>query len=210
MRTFGQAGVIALMAVTFSATGVAVATGFDVVVVTATVDGKAGHWVTSRSATPEPTPAIGATTPSATPSAEPVIPATTNKAKSVLVVAAVGGLVGVGGFAVAAFVQDSTTGGVSGSAEAMTPATVTGAQVGTLLPGEKAYVTLTLFNQNANVKIRLVSVTGADPLLPTLAVSEANFPYKLTDAVKMKDDTDIRCQAMTFHTTWTAQFQAVR
>jgi len=160
-----------------------------------------------------------------------------NKAKSVLIVATVGALMGAGGFAVASFVQDSTTGGVSGSAEAMTPATVTGAQVGTLLPGEKAYVTLTLSNPNANVKIKLVSVTpgdvvidtvgnvadkpycqgqlelsvaGADPLLPTLAVSEANFPYKLTDAVKMKEDTDIRCQGMTFHTTWTAQFQAVR
>jgi hypothetical protein len=160
-----------------------------------------------------------------------------NKAKSVLIIATVGALVGVGGFAVAAFVQDSTTGGVSGSAEAMVPATVTGAQTGTLLPGEKGYVTLTLSNPNANVKIKLLTVTpgevvidsvtnpvdtaychgqielstaGANPLLPTLAVSEANFPYKLTDAVKLKDDTDIRCQAMTYHTTWTAQFQAVR
>jgi hypothetical protein len=35
------------------------------------------------------------------------------KAKSVLVVAAIGTTLGVGGFAVAAFVQDSTAGGVS-------------------------------------------------------------------------------------------------
>ncbi|WHT22525.1 hypothetical protein N8J89_16110 [Crossiella sp. CA-258035] len=159
------------------------------------------------------------------------------KAKPVIVVAAIGTILGLASFALAAFVQDSTTGSVSGSAEAMTPATVTGAQTGTLLPGEKGYVTLTLSNPNANVKIKLLSVTpgevvidtvaniadkpycqsqlelstaGADPLLPTLAVSEANFPYKLTDAVKLKDDTDIRCQAMTYHTTWTAQFQAVR
>jgi hypothetical protein len=76
MRTFHQTGVIALMAITFSATGVAVATGFDVVVVTATVEGKAGTWEPGRSATPEPTPAIEAT-PSATPSAQPVIPAAT-------------------------------------------------------------------------------------------------------------------------------------
>ena len=51
-------------------TGVAVATGFDLVVVTATVDGKAGDWGPSRSITPEPTPAVGATRPFATPSAE--------------------------------------------------------------------------------------------------------------------------------------------
>ncbi|WP_410644327.1 hypothetical protein [Amycolatopsis sp. lyj-346] len=38
---------------------------------------------------------------------------------------------------------------MSGSAEAMTPATVTGAQVGTLLPGEKAYVTLTVTQADA-------------------------------------------------------------
>jgi hypothetical protein len=30
------------------------------------------------------------------------------------------------------------------------------------------------------------------------------------DAVKLKADNDIRCQAMTFHSTWPAQFQATR
>ncbi len=55
-----------------------------------------------------------------------------------------------------------------------------------------------------------LSTAGADLLMPTLAVSEANFPFALREAVKLKDDTDIRCQGMTFHTTWTAQFQAVR
>ncbi|WP_414942731.1 hypothetical protein [Amycolatopsis sp. cmx-11-51] len=161
----------------------------------------------------------------------------TKRAKPVIVVAVAGTVFGLSGFAIASFVQDSTAGGVSGSAEAMSPATVTGAQTGVLLPGEKGYVILTLSNPNANVKIKLVSVTagqvvidtvanetdkpycqgqlelstaGADPLQPTLAVSEANFPYKLTDAVTLKPDTDIRCQAMTYHTTWITQFQAVR
>jgi hypothetical protein len=161
----------------------------------------------------------------------------TRKAKSVLVIAIIGTMLGIGGFAIAAFVQNSTADNVSGSAETFSPATVTGAQTGTLLPGEKAYVTLTLTNPNANVKAKLLSVTpgdvvidtvanpadttychdqitlstaGADPLLPTLAVSEANYPYKLTDAVTLKDDTDNRCQAMKYHTTWTAQFQAAR
>ncbi|WP_433662373.1 hypothetical protein ACQPW1_09595 [Nocardia sp. CA-128927] len=161
----------------------------------------------------------------------------TKRVKALATIAAIGAILGVAGIAFAAFVQDSTTGGVGGSAEAMSPATVTGAQTGVLLPGEKAYVTLTLSNPNTNVKIKLVSIVagdvvidtvansadmsycrdqitlsaaGADPLLPTLAVSEANFPYKLTDAVILKDDTDIRCQAMTYRTTWTAQFQAVR
>jgi hypothetical protein len=159
------------------------------------------------------------------------------KAKSVFVIAAIGTMLGIGGFAIAAFVQDSTADNVSGSAEGFSPATVTGAQTGTLLPGETASVTLTLTNPNANVKAQLLSVTpgdvvidtvansadtaychdqielsaaGAAAIRPTLAVSEANYPYKLTDAVKLKEDTDLRCQAMTFHTTWTAQFQAVR
>lgn len=76
----------------------------------------------------------------------------TRKAKPVLVIAIIGTLLGIGGFAIAAFVQDSTADGVSGSAEAFSPATVTGAQTGTLLPGETAYVTLTLTNPNTNVK----------------------------------------------------------
>jgi hypothetical protein len=162
---------------------------------------------------------------------------TTSKIKSVLVIAATGTLLGIGGIAIAAFVQSSTAGPVAGSAESFSTVTVTGAQTGILLPGESAYVTLTLTNPNSNVKARLASITagevvidtvddsadtaychdqielstvGADPLFPTLAVSEANYPFKLTDAVKLKADTDIRCQAMTFHTTWTANFEAVR
>lgn len=159
------------------------------------------------------------------------------KIMPVFLTAAVGVILGVGGFALAAFVQDSTVDTVPGSAEAFVAATVTGAQTGTLLPGESALVTLTLTNPNSNVKARLLSITpgeafidtvgnpddaaychdqielstaGADLLMPTLAVSEANFPFALRNAVKLNADTDIRCQAMTFHTTWTAQFQAVR
>lgn len=162
---------------------------------------------------------------------------TTSRAKPVLVTAAVGTVLGLSGFAIAAFVQSTTTGPVAGSAESFSAVTVTGAQTGTLLPGESAFVTLTLTNPNSNVKAKLISITagevvidtvidtadtaychdqielstaGADPLFPTLAVSEANYPFKLTDAVTLKADTDIRCQAMTFHTTWTAQFEAVR
>jgi hypothetical protein len=157
--------------------------------------------------------------------------------KAVLVLAAIGILMGISGFAIAAFTQSSTTGPVAGSAESFSAVTITGAQTGTLLPSETAYVTLTLTNPNTNVKARLISITpgeviidtviddadsaychdqielsaaGADPLYPTLAVSEANYPFKLTDAVKLKADTDIRCQGMTFHTTWTAEFEAVR
>jgi hypothetical protein len=160
-----------------------------------------------------------------------------SKIKPVIVLAAVGTLLGVTGFAVATFVQSSTADPVTGSTESFTSVTVTGAQTGVLLPGEAAYVTLTLTNPNSNVKAKLVSVTageviidtignsvdtaycqgqiqlstaGADSLFPTLAVSEANYPFKLTDAVTLLADTDIRCQAMTFHTNWTAQFQAVR
>lgn len=157
--------------------------------------------------------------------------------RSVLLIAAFGTLMGVSGFAIATFAQVSTTGPVAGSAESFSAVTVSGAQTGTLLPGESAYVTLTLTNPNTNVKAKLTSITpgevvidsvldsadtaychgqielstvGADPLFPTLAVSEANYPFKLTDAVKLKADTDTRCQGMSFHTTWTAQFEAVR
>jgi hypothetical protein len=161
----------------------------------------------------------------------------TRKVKPVLVIAGVGTVLGISGFAAATFVQTSTADPVSGSTEAFTPATVTGAQTGVLLPGETAYVTLTLTNPNSNVKAKLTSVTpgnvvidtignsadtaychdqlelsaaGAATIMPTLAVSEANYPFKLTDAVKLKADTDTRCQAMTFHTTWTATFEAAR
>jgi hypothetical protein len=78
MRTVRRTIVIALTAISFSTTGLAVAAGFDLVVVTATVDGTTGNWGSSRSTTPEPASATGAPTPSATPSAEPVIPATTS------------------------------------------------------------------------------------------------------------------------------------
>jgi len=155
----------------------------------------------------------------------------------VLVISVVGAILSLVGIALAAFVQTSSVDHVSGSAESFVAATVTGAQTGTLLPGESALVTLTLTNPNSNVKARLLSIApgdvfidrvgdpadasychdqlelstaGADPLMPTLAVSEANFPFALSNAVKLKDDTDIRCQGMTFHTTWAAEFQAVR
>jgi len=62
---------MALTAITFSTTGSAVATGFDLIVVTATVDGTTGNWDPGRSAAPEP--AIEATTPAV----EPAIPAET-------------------------------------------------------------------------------------------------------------------------------------
>ena len=159
------------------------------------------------------------------------------KIKSVLAIATIGAILGVAGFALAAFIQSSSVDSVPGSAESFVAATVTGAQTGTLLPGESALVTLTLTNPNSNVKARLLSIApgevfidtvadpadsaycqgqielstaGADLLMPTLAVSEANFPFAIRNAVKLKDDTDIRCQAMTFHTSWTAEFQAVR
>ncbi len=159
------------------------------------------------------------------------------KIMSVVGIATVGTCLGIAGFVLAAFVQDSSVDSVPGAAETFVAATVTGAQTGTLLPGESALVTLTLTNPNSNVKARLLSIApgevfidtvanpadatychdqielstaGADLLMPTLAVSEANFPFALRNAVKLKDDTDIRCQGMTFHTSWTAQFQAVR
>ncbi len=161
----------------------------------------------------------------------------TMKTKAVLGTAALGTILGVGGFAIASFTQDSTVDSVAGSTETFVPAIVTGAQTGTLLPGESALVTLTLTNPNSNVKARLLSVApgqviidtvkdpadavycsgqialsvlGANPLMPTLAVSEANFPFAIKDAVMLKTDTDIRCQGMKFHTTWTTQFEAVR
>jgi hypothetical protein len=159
------------------------------------------------------------------------------KAISGVVAATIGTILGVGGFAFGSFIQTSNVDSVAGSSESFMGATVTGAQTGTLLPGESALVTLTLTNPNSNVKARLLNIApgevfidsvadpadatychdqlelsaaGADVLMPTLAVSEANFPFALREAVKLRDDTDIRCQGMSFHTTWTAQFQAVR
>ena len=155
------------------------------------------------------------------------------KVMSVLAIATMGTVVGAGGFAFASVVQDHGVGSASHSSGS-SRATITGIQVGTLLPGESALVTLFLSNPNSNVKARLLNITagevfidsvvdpananychdqlelsaaGADLLTPILAVSERNFPFALRKAVKLKADTDARCQGMTFHTTWTAQFR---
>ncbi|WP_143264108.1 hypothetical protein [Amycolatopsis kentuckyensis] len=64
-----------MTAITFSTTGSAVATGFDLIVVTATVDGATGNWGLAPSTAPEP--AIEATTLPVAAPAEPVIPART-------------------------------------------------------------------------------------------------------------------------------------
>ncbi|MEU8917371.1 hypothetical protein [Streptomyces nigrescens] len=135
-----------------------------------------------------------------------------------------------------AFIQQSTSGPVTGSAEEFAPITVTGGQTAPLLPGETADVTLTFTNPNSNVRAQLTSIAAGDVVvdtvanaddmtychgqielstvgvgpLPTLDLSQANLPFVLADAVKLKEDTDIRCQGMTFHTTWTVQAQAVR
>ncbi|MEJ8650724.1 hypothetical protein WKI65_32335 [Streptomyces sp. MS1.AVA.3] len=135
-----------------------------------------------------------------------------------------------------AFIQQSTSGPVTGSAEGFAPITVTGGQTVPLLPGETADVTLTFTNPNSNVRAQLISIAAGDVVvdtvanaddmtychdqielsiagvgpLPTLDLSQANLPFVLADAVKLKEDADIRCQGMTFHTTWTVQAQAVR
>ncbi|MEU9489183.1 hypothetical protein AB0D83_37050 [Streptomyces decoyicus] len=135
-----------------------------------------------------------------------------------------------------AFIQQSTSGPVTGSAEEFAPITVTGGQTAPLLPGETADVTLTFTNPNSNVRAQLISIAAGDVVvdtvanaddmtychdqielsiagvgpLPTLDLSQANLPFVLADAVKLKEDADIRCQGMTFHTTWTVQAQAVR
>ena len=147
-----------------------------------------------------------------------------------------GGGGGGGGSALAAFIQNPRVDSGRGRPETFFAATVTGSQAGTLLPGESAIVTLALTNPNSNVKARLVSVApgevfidsvsdptdaaychgqivlstvAVDPLMPTLAVSEVNFPFAVRDAVKLMEDTDARCQDMTFRTTWAARFHAV-
>jgi hypothetical protein len=134
------------------------------------------------------------------------------------------------------FIQQSTSGPVAGSAEYFAPITVTGGQTATLLPGETADVTLTFTNPNSNVRAQLTAIAAGDVVvdtvanaddmtychdqielstagvgpLPTLDLSQANLPFVLAAAVKLKEDSDIRCQGMTFHTTWTVQSQAVR
>ena len=155
------------------------------------------------------------------------------KIMSGLAIATMGPVLGVGGFAFASVIQHRSVDSVSRSSESFQGATVVGAQTGTLLPGESALVTFVLTTPS-NVKARLLHITprevfvdnvvdpadaaychdqlelspaGADRPMPTLAVSEPNFPFDLRWAVKLKDDTDVRCQGMTFHTTWTAQFR---
>ncbi|MDX6315718.1 MAG: hypothetical protein QOF84_1572 [Streptomyces sp.] len=159
------------------------------------------------------------------------------KIRNVLCITVATTVLGIG-VAIAAFTQESTSDPVAGTAESFAPITVTGAQTGKLrlLPGETADVTLTFTNPNSNVRAKLTSIAAGDVVvdtvasaddktychdqialstagvgpLPTLDLSQANLPFVLADAVKMKEDTDIRCQGMTFHTTWTVESQAVR
>jgi membrane protein YdbS with pleckstrin-like domain len=67
-------------------------------------------------------------------------------------------------------------------------------------PADKAY---------CHGQVELPTV-GADPHLPTLERHEANHPHKMVDAVKLKADTDFRCQDMTYHTTWFVHLEAIR
>ena len=156
--------------------------------------------------------------------------------KAVLGIAAIGTILGGGGSALAAFTQSPKVDSFSGRPESFVAARVTGTQTGTLLPGESATVILTLRNPNTNVRARLVSIApgevfidtigdpadaaychdqivlstvGAERLMPTLAASEANVPFAVRDAVKLLANTDSRCEGMTYHTTWGAQFHAV-
>ena len=155
------------------------------------------------------------------------------KIMSALALAMMGTVLGVGGFAFASVIQHRSVHSVSGPSESSKGATVVGTQTGTLLPGESALVTFALTTPS-NVNARVLHITprevfidnvedpadaaychdqlqlspaGADPQMPPRAVSEPNFPFELRWAVRLKDDTDARCQGMTFHTTWTAQFR---
>ena len=124
-----------------------------------------------------------------------------------LVHTAIGIVVAVGAFA---FVQHSTANGSAGSAGPVTHATVPGTQIGVLLPGETASVTLTLTNPHANVKAKLQPISAGDVVIDTVANPEANHPYKMIDAVKLKADTDFRCQGMAYHTTWFVHLKAIQ
>jgi len=158
------------------------------------------------------------------------------KIKAVLGTAAIGTILGGGGSALAVVTQNPKVESVPGKPESFVATTVAGTQTGRLLPGESATVTLTLRNPNSNARARLVSIApgevfidtvrdpadaaychdqivlstvGVDPLMPTLAVSEAHFPFAVRDAVKLMKNTDGRCQGMTYHTTWGARFHAL-
>jgi hypothetical protein len=155
------------------------------------------------------------------------------KSKPLLVRAAMGAVVAVSAFATATIIQHTVA---NGSPESVTHLTVPGTQIGVLLPGEAAYVTLALTNPYANVKAKLqpisagdvvidttpdpadkdychgqveLSTVGGDPEPLTLAKHETKHPYKMVDAVKLKADTDARCRGMTYHTTWFVHFKAV-
>jgi len=160
----------------------------------------------------------------------------TNTIKAVLGTAVFGAILGGGGSALAVLTQKPKVDSVPGRPESFVAAAVPGTQTGTLLPGESATVTLTLRNPNSNGRARLVSIApgevfidtvrdpadaaychdqivlttvAVDPLMPTLAVSAANFPFAVRNAVKLMGNTDTRCQGMTYHTTWGARFHAV-
>ena len=98
------------------------------------------------------------------------------KIMSGLVLATMGTVLGVGGFAFASVIQHRSVGSGSGSSGSSRGATVTGVQTGTLLPGETALVAFVLTNPNSNVNARLLHITPHEVFID-LVVDPADAAY---------------------------------
>jgi hypothetical protein len=161
-----------------------------------------------------------------------------NKLRALVATGAAAAVLGLAGFAFAAFTQHQAA-SATGSAEQFNAVTVTAAPISqALLPGEDSSVDLSLQNPNT-VKAKVVSISAASVTVAPASLNVAtdagycesmihlnpngsgnlglltlngggSATYTLNHAVTLDEAMDSRCEGMQFTTEWTVEFQAVR
>jgi hypothetical protein len=157
---------------------------------------------------------------------------TKKRATALLAAVGVAAAIGVGGFAYAAFTQERASNAIAAEAEAFENLVVTGAPLdGSLWPGQKTDVTLTIDNKandtpilitkathidvaaidvktanpdDADACAKMLKLADFDKLPPADAAisSGAVESVKLADALQLDPDAGDKCQGMKFTVKW--------
>lgn len=152
-----------------------------------------------------------------------------NKIRTLVAAGAAAAVLGIAGFAWAAFSQETSSSAVAAEAETFAPVVVAGTPADTTLwPGQSTTVTLTVDNSANDVAVVVTRVdaipltdadiTTTDPadrawcrsklILTGIAstsvpiASEGSAPVVLTNGIQLLGDADNRCQGMQFSTKW--------
>ncbi len=162
------------------------------------------------------------------------------KLRAGIATCAIAASLGIGGFAIAAFVQTQDAQATSKAAK-FAPVTVSGVVVAqNMLPGDSSRVTLTLENPEGNtVKAKVTSITPAGVVVSPSSVggeaqaatcaafveqktddeSNAALPilsagqsrsYALNNGITLKEAAPIDCQGMDFTTKWSVTLEPIR